>query len=415
MIKLLLLTIFLTPLIGAYQSFGYEQIKVLFFIVSITLIGFLWIFSKPKLEWNLIKLASFIFILTLFLTSVLGVHPKNSFLGAEPYFQGLLVYAYLFLFSLMVSVSDIKMERWAYILVGSATIVGLLAIGDWIQVNLLGHQIPTYAGRVVSTFGQPNFYGGFLLLTLPFFRYLLASKGAALRTWVMVGFLISLIAIILSTSRVAFLGAAGLILFWLIGELPFKKLILGTISVILLIIFVSSINSSGGWVEKELLLPKSTINPDLPTIGVEKRYYFWPVLWQLILQKPINGYGLENIAPAFSSYFEINKHALFEENLKVKPYLFGLKDLNLDRSHNYILDLLFFSGILGLLSWLVLVIVTIKKLTQKYDDRHKNVLLVSLVTYLIWIQFQNQSIVHLIYFWLLVGLIDNSNKVVTEY
>ena len=30
----------------------------------------------------------------------------------------------------------------------------------------------------------------------------------------------------------------------------------------------------------------------------------------------------------------------------------------------------------------------------------------SLILYLIWVQFQNQSIIHLIYFWLLAGIID---------
>lgn len=407
--SLLLLTVFLTPLIGAYGSFGYEQAKVFLFIVLTSLSGFVWFFyliKNPKFEWSGISRTAGIFIVILLITSLMGVNPAQSILGTQPYFQGWILYAYFFLFFLLVRVSKIKLEHWAYVLTGSATIVGLLAIGGWIQINLLGHQLPTYAGRVVSTFGQPNFYAGFILLTLPFFRYLLVSKGEAFRGWIMVGFLISLTAITFSASRVAFLGTAGLILFWLIWELPFRKLIFGGVLIILLALFVISLNSGAGWVEKELILLKATNNPDLPTIGVEKRYYFWPILGTLIMERPIQGYGLENIAPVFSGYFEKNKHALFEENLKVKPYLFGLKDLNLDRSHNYILDLLLFSGILGLLVWLVLVGLLIKKLIQSPVRAENTSLLLGLFTYLIWIQFQNQSIVHLLYFWLLMGIID---------
>lgn len=59
-------------MVGAYQGFGYEQIKVLFFILSITLIGFIWLFQQPKINrgtiflrkinWDLIKISSGIFV-----------------------------------------------------------------------------------------------------------------------------------------------------------------------------------------------------------------------------------------------------------------------------------------------------------------------------------------------------------------
>ena len=222
----------------------------------------------------------------------------------------------------------------------------------------------------------------------------------------MVGFLISIMAIIISESRVTFILLSLLILFALIWQLPFRKIIFLTALFFLLVTFILAINFGAGFLEREFKDVQSTINPDLTTIGVEKRYYFWPILWQLVLQKPLTGYGLENIAPVFSQYFEKNKHTLFEENLKVQPYMFGLKDLNLDRSHNYILDLLLFSGILGFLVWIGFVLLLFKKLRQKTHGRGKNVLIVSLVIYLIWIQFQNQSVVHLMYFWLIVGIID---------
>ncbi len=401
---LLLLTVFLTPLLGASFNFGYEQIKVLFFIVSISLSGFLWLMRRPIFRWTGISIVAGLFIITLFVTSIIGIEPQTSFFGSEPYFQGVILYAYLFLFFLLVSASKIKFVTWAYVLVGSSTIVGLLAIGDWIQINLLGHQLPTYAGRVVSTFGQPNFYAGFLLLTLPFFNFLLKQKQKGF--WILLGFLIVILAIILSESRVAFMLLSLLLLLWLILELPFKKLIFGVISMILFITFALSVNFGAGWVEKELTSLRSNINPDLTTIGVEKRYYIWPILGKLILEHPVTGYGLENIAPVFSEYFEINKHTLFEENLKVKPYLFGLKDLNLDRAHNYLLDLLLFSGIFGVVCWAIIVFLLIKKLLLSKVTLENNVLWVGLITYLVWIQFQNQSVVHLIYFWLLVGLVD---------
>lgn len=395
---LLLLTVFLTPLMGANGNYGYEQAKVLFFIVSISLSGFLWLLARPVFKWTGVSIIAELFIITLFTTSIIGLEPQTSLLGSNPYYQGVILYAYLFLFFLLVSATKIKFYIWAFCLAGSATIVGLLAIGDWIQINFLGHQLPTYAGRVVSSFGQPNFYSGFILLCLPFLYFLQKEKYLSYVLALELG-IINFFAVWISGSRTAIFLSVGLLIFLSLTSIKYKKLIiLGSILIAGYLLI--------GIVSKEIIRPFSTNNPDLPTIGVEKRYYFWPILGKLILERSIQGYGLENIAPEFLGYFEKNKHALFEENLKVKPFMFGLKDLNLDRSHNYILDLLLFSGILGLLVWLILVGLLIKKLILSPINAENTALLLGLFTYLIWIQFQNQSVVHLIYFWLLVGMID---------
>lgn len=404
---LLQLSVFLIPLLGAYGNFGYEQIKVFCFLSLMTLCGLLWMGREFK--WSGVSIAGGMFILVLFLTSFFGIDLKISLLGTQPYFQGAVLYAYLFLFFLIVSSSKIKLEIWAKVLAGSATFVGILAIKDWILFNILGQQIPTYAGRVVSTFGQPNFYAGYLLLTLPFFIFLL--KHGRQSFYILAGFLITISAIILSESRVAFLLLSILLLIFLSWELPRRKLIFTSLGFVLLAAFIFAIFFGAGFLEKELKDISQTTNPDLTQIGVEKRYYFWPILWELVLEKPLTGYGLENIAPVFSKYFEANKHVLFEENLKVKPYFFGLKDLYLDRSHNYILDLLMFSGILGLMSWILLFVVIVKKInTKQIPIGTKNVLITCLILYLIWIQFQNQSVVHLMYFWLLAGIVDKNDR-----
>lgn len=396
----LLTTVFLLPLIGAVNGFGYELSKVIFFIFSVTTLGFLWIVASKNnlnIKRSSISKAALVFLLVLLITSLTGIDLKSSLLGNQPYFQGLILYSYLCLFYLLTKTHEIKLKYWARILTLSSFLVSLLAIKDYIYISF-DRVLPTYAGRVVATFGQPNFYSGFILLTLPFLYFLVKEKYLS---WILaLGVaLVDLFAIWISGSKTAIFMSLGLIVFWLLKSVKFNKVILVEC---LIFAFIFSI----GIVEREITKPISTNNPDLITAGVEKRVYIWPVARELILQKPLTGYGLENIAPVFSGYFEKNKHALFEENLKVQPYMFGLKDLNLDRSHNYILDLLLFSGILGLLGWLGLVIMLFKKLIHLSYGRSINVLVVSLITYLVWIQFQNQSVVHLLYFWLIAGMID---------
>ena len=270
---LLLLTVFLTPLLGAYKGLGYEHTKVLFFILSISLIAFIWMFKKPQFKWTAISKASGVFILVLLLTSLTGIDPKISILGTQPYFQGLILYAYLFLFFLLVSASKIKFEHWVYVLVGSATIIGLLAIGEWIQINLLSYQLPTYAGRVVSSFGQPNFYSGFLLLTLPFFNFLLKQKQKGFL--VLLGFLITILAIILSESKAAFLVLGALFILWLILELRNNKLIILTITLVAISLAVfSSFYFTSGLFFKQIIQPLNVTDLDLihlTNVSVEQR------------------------------------------------------------------------------------------------------------------------------------------------
>lgn len=411
--NILLGSIFVLPLLGAFGGLGYEQIKVLFFLLSTSLITLLsW---EKQFKWTLLSKVAGAWVLILMLTSMTGINSQGSLLGKDPYFQGWISYLYLFPFYLIVKEAKIELENYALVLSGSAAIVSLLAIKDWILFNIFQQPIPNYAGRVVSTFGQPNFYAGFLLFTLPFAYFLLRVSDKRLQYFAMAGGLISMTAILVSYSRTAILLMLLLLILGLVVELKIKlKLILIIIGVVLVSI-LTALKFSSGIVGNEVSQPAATNNPDLTKDSVEKRAYLWPLAWQIFWQRPIFGYGLENISLTFSKYFEINKHQLFEENLKIYPVFISLKDLNIDRTHNYILDLLLFSGILGLFSWLVLVVLLfkklIRKLRQKSHGRSNNVLLfISLLIYLIWIQVQNQSMVQLVYFWLLAGLIDQESS-----
>ncbi len=392
---LLLLTVFLTPLIGASGGFGYEQSKVVFFIVCNTLIGFLWVLSKPKIKWANIKIASSLFIFCLLLTSILGINLKLSILGSPPYFQGLILYSQLYLFSLVVSTVKISFKTYARALLLSSTIVALLSLKDWVSLEYLHQYVPTYAGRVVSSFGQPNFYSGFILLTLPFISLL------PLRLWFL-GAIILMVAIFVSQSRIAILLAAIVFSFLILQRLNllrFKKMIF----IPLLLIFLGSsamlLEGPLALFQKEVTQTQS--NQWLIDNSPEKRIFIWPIILELISQRVAFGYGLENMGIAFTGYFEnINFNTLNN------PLYHSLKDLFIDRSHNFSLDLLFFSGGLGLGAWIILIIMLFYKLLNSEVKMENTALLLSLSIYLAWVQFQNQSLVHLIYFWLMVGIID---------
>jgi hypothetical protein len=108
LLKLLLAAILLlTPIIPAQYGFGYELVKILVFLVLVIVSGLIFtslvVDKKITIRWTRIKLVSLLFVVCLTITSFSGVHPTDSLTGQYPYFQGLIVYWLLFLFSLIVS------------------------------------------------------------------------------------------------------------------------------------------------------------------------------------------------------------------------------------------------------------------------------------------------------------------------
>lgn len=387
----LLLLIFTTPLVLPFGSYGFEQAKVVVFIVGVEIAAALWILKnivhkKISFNFSITKILGLLFILALTLSAGLGENWQASVFGTEPYYQGLILYIFLYLFFLLVSNSGIKVKETAYMIFLSSIVVSVLAISDWVLLNVYHQNILNYAGRPISTFGQPNFYSGFLAVSLPFSLFLP-------NIFLFFGLPIIGTAILLSGSRIAILLLAVVIIFLLMYKfktlrnkyLAYSAIISGLVLVPLLPSLLSS------QVYKEFCQPlfQQWVIEDT----AEKRVLIWPIIIDLIKSRPIFGYGLENMSSSFSAY-----PGFFD--IEAKPaYFHSLKNLIIDRSHNYSLDLLFFSGMLGLGSWMLVFWYGLSK-------SRNLVLIFTLLTYLAWAQIQNQSIVNLMMFWLILGLID---------
>ena len=206
------------------------------------------------------------------------------------------------------------------------------------------------------------------------------------------GFLVSIAGLILSYSRASILILGGLLLVFLLFRLNQRIHIVIVSLVLVIVASVLSFKFGSGLIYQEI---KAPFNQQwLIDNSPEKRIFIWPIILEFISQRPILGYGLENLRVAFSKYERFHEQR--------DPVYFGIKNLIIDRSHNYSLDLLFSSGFLGFLIWIFLVVILLKKA--------RGILLLSLIIYLVWIQLQVQGIVHLMYFWLLGGLVDQDGS-----
>jgi O-antigen ligase len=379
---LLLLTIFLIPLLSSKH--GFEQTKVIFFFIMTSVAGLIWLYliyqKKLQVLVDKITLLGLTLISWFFITSLLGVDPLSSLIGTQPYLQGSLTYLFLFLFFLILKSSQISFKEIATVLTVSAAVVSLVAIKEWVFINLLNINIPSYGERVVSTFGQPNLYAGYLLFSIPWQYYLGFEKK-----WIKLTLLVSILAVSLSESRAAIFLLSLLLIWWL-----FKKSgKMGLASSLILLFLLGFL-----WLKQEIIIPQDSTW--LKYNSPEKRIFIWPTLYDSFLKRPLTGWGLENITTAFNSFERFHSDRA--------PAYYGIKNLLIDRSHNYTLDLLIYSGLVGFSIWVFLI-------WQIFKTTESRFLKICLIIYLFWIQLQVQGIIHLLYFWILASLaIDKKSK-----
>lgn len=401
----ILFTVFLTPLIQARYPLGYEQIKVLFFVGSVVVSSFLLFlyFSKRKtnisLELNKVDTIAIFFIFWLFITSAIGINPTSSIFGMPSYYQGAIIYLILLIFYFFFRFTKISRKDFSRALIISSFFVALDALFEWVQLNILGSIIPTYNGRVVSTFGQPNLYSGFLLMVTPLLINLLTSeKKKFFKIFLSSALVFNILAIIASGSRASIILMLIIVIFYLLGLRNRLKIFYNPVIIILVILSVFTVfNFLPRTISKEIIDPldKSWVSQNAP----EKRILIWQVGLTQIINRPITGYGLESFRDVYKDYF--SKISVADDKA-----IINRKNIVVDRTHNYILDLLVFSGVVGALLWIMLVLSLLK--------RARGVVIISLLIYIIWVQIQIQSIAHLIYFWSLAAVISSQSRKISS-
>lgn len=390
-----------TPLLGPIFGFGYEDSKVVFFVIGVILLGLIAAFTKfPNSKPTSIQTAVMLFFASLLLSTIFSIDPWASVIGKPPYYQGLLLYTCLILFYFFCR-STLTLNLAAKALALSGLTVSLLAVKDWLALTLFHRSVPLYAGRIVSSFGQPSFYAGFLLLCLPFV-YHLYQKSKSVHFFLST-FYLFLIAIAISLSYSAIIIAGLFTIIFFIKPANYSKTIKALIIASLLTgaFFAQPFLKDQLWTEIVLPFHHELRPPAEPSdYSSEKRILIWSVALRVFINRPLTGYGLSNIDTAYQS-IDYNQFKLIHPLLA----LGRLRDLRITSTHNLYLDLLISGGVITLLAFANLIF-------QLLKISHP-ILKLALLIYLCWSFFQLQSIVHLIFFWGLVAIIDKTeNKLI---
>jgi len=248
--------------------------------------------------------------------------------------------------------------------------VGITFFSDW-------------QGTFGSTFGQPNFLGGYLVVTVPFCLYLYKKMKSNHLYFVKISLAVQIIALLLTGS----LGSIGTVVMIFIGSFILRKnysfkngrLVAGGIVILLLLSF-------------SLIF---ALQNRLPvTTNAESRGRIFTKLAIASAQKPLLGWGWANVDLAFSSIDW--------------PYKFN-NDVYVDKAHSTLLEIFVTTGLIGFCVYIVflcmLLTILWKKSREKPSQTWWQTLLLVTIGYIVHTQTNVTGIAEEFLFWCVVGII----------
>lgn len=329
------------------------------FLTALCLIAFFsWLvlaiyFQKYRPRITSVLAAFSIFILVLIISSVLGEDFSRSFWSKFERMTGLLMWLGLFGFFLALSNTFKTKNHWRNFFILSAAIAAIIsfcALMDRVGVDSFD-----ISKRGGFTLGNTSFLGTYLLFNFFFAVYLFLDTKTRLRWLYPAGAVLGFAAIYLSSARAAALACLGglaliFILWWSFKAKQPKVRLLGRV-----VLICSSVAVLLAIVL--LLIPDSPVQQKFAAIATRSRAVNWKIALAGFFDKPIFGWGLENYYLLFPKYFN--------------PCLFTPEcggEIWFDRTHNIVLDTLVLNGIVGLISYLALIIVSVRAFAKSQKD-----------------------------------------------
>lgn len=427
-------TVFILPL-TTYSGIidVYELPKYTFLVASALALTTLWLIKLVFLarigfrrnSLNLL-LAAFFFICLI--STLTSIRFETSLWGDGIRHFGLFTIFSLLIISFLVSQFELGKKRFHLLLlslISSATVVAAIGVLKYAGFSL-GTLLYKWQGpQAISTLGNPNFLGAFLVLSA---LVTLGTAFALRETTVFskwekvfpffcfVSFALQLVGLYLAASRGATLGVLiGLLFFALLFRDVFFKpnkmsrvLILTILIIVLLfsLIFAAGLlrhQKLAAFLGHSVLLERMIQTFDLSTPNNAFRLLTWSTSLPMIRDHPLTGTGPDTFGLAFPRYHPENFDRYMQGEVLIP-----------DRPHNDFLEVAPTLGLLGFLFYLSLLIAAFASgLTRfkKGKDRAEHFLIAGLLTGLAGYVTQNLFNFHVIatglVFWLALGLTAN--------
>lgn len=357
--------IFIIPLVignSLLYSFSSSKSLLLTFLTLLAVIFYFWGSWNNKestLDINPIHITLLLFTIILTISSVFGVDPLNSFFG----WRYAVSMVYLYILSIFAILIGFLVKKNKDFLVNILT----MSFMSSIIVTFILYAGLSFRTADGSTIGNSSYLGEYLFFNVLFgIGLFLYFK----KTWKKVLIGLGTLFIVLSPifvnkdlltfkvslleaikNPVLFFGIAngatlGLGISFLVMGLLFliasNKKILKVVGGILLISFLFSIYYTG----RQLVKPESNINKVYVAQKSGNRFLAWDIAKTSFLKSPLLGSGLNNYPYNYEKYFTVD---FYKKGNSIERF---------NQPHNIFWEFASNTGILGLLSFLTLLIAT---------------------------------------------------------
>ncbi|MFA5318534.1 MAG: O-antigen ligase family protein [Patescibacteria group bacterium] len=364
----------LSPLVVDQRLFfPYVTTSALYFQLITEVLFFLWVifillYPKQRPKFSLLAKIFSLYILTLILATIFSVNQYLSFWGDTERMMGLfsiLHFFALFLVGISLFRNKKELKLLLTVFVGISSFLCIYGILQWFGLT----NIKPGVNRIMATVGNSGVFAGYLIFGLFFSSYLAMSSSE--KNWKIAyyaGVLLHLIAIFLTGTRGAYLGAAAgifICLAVLLKNLKLnKKLRRGAIiSVVLIAVLYGLlfINKDNEWIKSKGFDRATQFS--LQESTAITRFMSWKWGLEGFKEKPILGYGLNQFAVPYNKYLEPDY------------YNYAPGDNYFDRAHNIIIELLSTTGLVGSAAYLLLLIAIFYSIIKYYRTEKDRVYL----------------------------------------
>lgn len=349
---------FIPLIVKSTYFFPYIVPKTLAFRITIEVIflaflGLAIIKKEYRPKINLVLVLFFLYIISVFISSVAAGSFYFSFWSNNERSEGLLLLLHLFLFLIVLSGFLRRLKDWLIVFEAffvSGLLVSLVALGQYFNLSWV---LGSSGGiRLAATIGNAGYVAGYLIFNIFFGLFLFFfRKNKYLRGYYILGILLQIFIVLNTLSRGGILALVfslsmftGYLVFFYLKS---NKLVRNTgIIILLLMVFLAGFvlfNRQANWVKNNPVLGRiSTISVEAVT--AQNRLMTWQSSYQGFKEKPILGYGYENVYQVFDRYF----------NPKIYRHVGSV--VWFDRAHNIIFDRLITGGLIGLFLYLSLLL-----------------------------------------------------------
>lgn len=377
------------------------------YLFSILAIIALFFMSKTNLRTKIELDEKFflIYILYVLAATFFALNKEVAIFGSTYRKDGLLVLLIYFLVFLIAKRAKKTSKLALNLSLASSVFIALFAISQFFKFDpeFLRVYSGSWDGVAFSLFGNPNFLSSYLVIIIPISLYYYIEQE---KLYGIVSFSILFLALLCTNTRGGWLAILiSIILYFIMTIKKAKKykkrwfiVFLVIIFILMFFLYATNFQFLKRFVSPIVDLKELVVNKDMS--AGSNRVYVWDKTIKLIKEKPIFGYGLDNMYIAM--------------DMKYRDIItndFG-RYRNWDKAHNEYLNIAVSSGIPSLLIYLSFIFIIIYNgiNNMKRSSLHR-ALFISLITYLIQAFFNIEMLTVFYLFMAFAGLLSSKRHV----